>query len=41
MTVNYDNTAKIFYNKMRADYYRYMSEFLIEKDEPKDKTEIP
>ncbi len=41
MKVNNDNNAIIFYNKMRADYYRYMSEFLVEKDEPKNKAEIP
>ena len=39
---NLDKTAIIFYNKMRADYYRYMSEFLVEReDAPKNKTEIP
>lgn len=41
MKQNNDQTAIIFYNKMRADYYRYMSEFLVEKEEPKNKLEIP
>ncbi len=39
---NLDKTSIIFYNKMRADYYRYMSEFLVEReDAPKNKLEIP
>ena len=35
-----DPKALIFYNKMRADYYRYMSEYLIERDNASNKLDI-